>query len=256
MKINLHCHSNYSDGYVSLDKMAQEHKKLGFSAFVVTDHCYPFFVEKGKLEGRHLTSYDKFFAQKKELKQISETLNFPCIQGIELALYSEEILVFGNDTIKQIFEFLEKRNFEAKEEEKKANDYHKKLSAELIKILKTNKNQTAIIFCHPRLVYLEEHEKQQLFEIVDGYEFQNSGHYFFTDVSNKDKKNKWNREIPQELKGKKKFYNSDAHALMCVNNTDGNFHNQKIENVADLIKYIKNDSFDFCYQHIKTAKTK
>ena len=49
MKINLHCHSNYSDGYVSLDKMAQEHKKLGFSAFVVTDHCYPFFVEKGKL---------------------------------------------------------------------------------------------------------------------------------------------------------------------------------------------------------------
>lgn len=249
MKINLHCHSNYSDGYYSLLQMAQEHKKQGFSAFVVTDHCYPCFIEKGKFEGRSLTSYDKYTAQKKELEEVSETLGFACMQGIEIALYSEEILVFGDETIKQIFEFLETKNSSKNMED--AGKYHKQLSKNVIDILKQNKNQTAIIFCHPRLVYLEDYEKRQLFEIVDGYEFQNSGQYFFTDASNKDRPNKWNRDVPPELKGKKKFYNSDAHALIYVNRTDGNFHNQKIENVADLIKYIK--SSEDC-SYIKSFK--
>ena len=247
MKINLHCHSNYSDAYTTLAKMAEEHQKQGFSAFVVTDHCYPFFVKKETFEGRYLASYDKFLAQKKELKQISENLNFPCIQGIELALYSEEVLVFGEKTIKQIFQFLEKRNADASNEEKQAADYHKKLSKELMNILKENKQHTAIILCHPRLAYIEEQQKQQLFEIVDGYEFQNSGHYFFTDNSNKDVKTKWNREVPDELKCKKKFYNSDAHSLRCVNNTDGNFHTQKIENEADIINFIKDNNFRAYY---------
>ena len=68
-------------------------------------------IEKGKFEGRSLTSYDKYTAQKKELEEVSETLGFACMQGIEIALYSEEILVFGDETIKQIFEFLENKNF-------------------------------------------------------------------------------------------------------------------------------------------------
>ena len=54
MKINLHCHSNYSDGYASLSEMAEEHQKQGFSAFVVTDHCYPSFIKKGSKSAKKL----------------------------------------------------------------------------------------------------------------------------------------------------------------------------------------------------------
>ena len=60
MKINLHCHSNYSDGYASLSEMAEEQQKQGFSAFVVTAHCYPSLIIKCAKEGRFMTSYDKY----------------------------------------------------------------------------------------------------------------------------------------------------------------------------------------------------
>ena len=47
VKINLHCHSDYSDGH-DLMEMALAHKEQGFSAFVVTDHVYPLFLADDK----------------------------------------------------------------------------------------------------------------------------------------------------------------------------------------------------------------
>ena len=70
----------------------------------------------------------------------------------------------------------------------------------------------------------------------DGYEFQNSGQYLFSDETHKNKRD---REIPAELKGKRKFYNSDVHALCFVSRTDGNFHISNIDTVEDLIDFIK-----------------
>lgn len=236
MKINLHCHSDYSDGYASMAEMAEEHQKQGFSAFVVTDHCYPTFIKKGAKDGRFLTSYDKYCQQSQELKEISKNLGYPCIQGIELALYGEEVLVFGDATIKEIFDYAEDINSKEQEKYGKLNIYHKKLSNHIVNILQKNKQHNAIILCHPRLFEEDSYGRDKLFKIIDGYEFQNSGQYLFSDETHKNKRD---REIPAELKGKRKFYNSDAHALCFVSRTDGNFHISNIDTVEDLIDFIK-----------------
>jgi len=241
-KINLHCHSNYSDSYYTLEEMAVEHQKQGFSAFVVTDHCYPSFIKDNADTERMLTSYHKFCAQTKELSDISQKLNFPCIQGIELALYGEEVLVFGNEAIKEIFAYAKNMNERTLPQYIKSNIYNQKLSHNLINILQTHKENTGIILCHPHLWEGEEDTQQKLFALVDGYEFQNSGRYFFSDYSNADKTNKWDREVPAELQHKKKFYNSDAHTLRQVSITDGNFHTDTIHTVEDLISFVKSPS--------------
>lgn len=238
-KINLHCHSNYSDSYYTMEEMATEHQKQGFSAFVVTDHCYPSFIKDGADTERMLTSYQKFCAQTKELAEVSQKLNFPCIQGMEVALYGEEILVFGDEAIKDIFAYAKDINEREAEKHGHLKSYNQKLSQNILNILQTHKDNTGIILCHPHLWDDDEEILQQLFALVDGYEFQNSGRYLFSDSSNADKENKWDREVPQELKHKKKFYNSDAHTLRAVNITDGNFHTEDINTVKDVISFIK-----------------
>ena len=238
-KINLHCHSNYSDSYYTMEAMAIEHQKQGFSSFVVTDHCYPSFIKDGTDTERMLTSYHKFCAQTKELADVSQKLNFPCIQGMEVALYGEEVLVFGDEAIKDIFAYAKDINEREAEKYGHLKSYNQKLSQNILNILQTHKDNTGIILCHPHLWEGEEDTQQKLFALVDGYEFQNSGRYFFSDYSNADKTNKWDREVPAELQHKKKFYNSDAHTLRAVNITDGNFHIEDINTVKDVISFIK-----------------
>ena len=238
-KINLHCHSHYSDCYYTMEEMAKEHQKQGFSAFVVTDHCYPSFIRDGADDERMLTSYQKFCAQTKELAEISQKLNFPCIQGIELALYGEEVLVFGSEAIKDVFAYAKDINKREAEKHGHLISYNQKLSHNIINILQQHKEDTAIILCHPHLWENEEELQQKIFAVIDGYEFQNSGRYFFSDSSNLNKTNKWDREVPKELKNKKKFFNSDAHTLKQVSITDGNFHTNTIRTVEDVISFIK-----------------
>ena len=157
-----------------MEEMAKEHQKQGFSAFVVTDHCYPSFIRDGADDERMLTSYQKFCAQTKELAEISQKLNFPCIQGIELALYGEEVLVFGSEAIKDIFAYAKDINEREAEKYGHLVSYNQKLSHNLINILQQHKDNTAIILCHPHLLDDETENQQKLFAIIDGYEFQNS----------------------------------------------------------------------------------
>lgn len=240
MKINLHCHTNYSDGADML-KMAKEHKKQGFSAFVVTDHVYPAMLSsfKNKGDARSLTSYNEFEKQAQELQSISKKLDFPCMQGMELALYGEEVLVFGQDVSKAIFDYLEKLDLNEQEKYSKTAAYKHKLNLNLIKILKKHKENSAYILCHPRLDTTPKWILKPLYPLLDGFEIQNYGTYYFTDESNRNQWRRMERLVPFELKGKNKFYNSDAHSPRTVCESEGNFHTQKIENLSDLIKYIK-----------------
>lgn len=256
MKINLHCHSNYSDGYETVSTMAEEHKKLGYSAFVVTDHCYPFLVKKDLEDGRMLTSFKKFSRQTKELEKVSKELDYPCLQGIELAFYGEEVLVFGTEVIKEIFDYLE--NIDLKEQEKYGNskEYSQKLNKHLIEILKKNKNSSATILCHPHLVQNSKSFEDALFSLVDGYEFQNGRSYFFTDDTNSDKKTRYYREIPQGLRDKKKFYNSDAHSVRQITSNDGNFHKTEIKTIEDLIGFIKEPTDLNLIKNMKFSKNR
>ena len=238
MKINLHCHTNYSDGD-DIFEMAKEHQRQGFSAFVVTDHVYPLHIAKDVKNGnsRSISSYAKFQHQNKRLKEIEQHLNYPCIQGMELALYGEEILIFGEDATKEIFNFLEHIDLAEQEKYVHTEAYREKIISRILNILQKNKEKTAIILCHPQL--LDESLLNKLSPIIDGYEFQNSGCYYFTDETNADKKHRIDMDIPAQLKSKNKFYNSDAHYIGTISCSEGNFHNSKIENLDDLISYIK-----------------
>lgn len=240
MKINLHCHTNYSDG-ADIFKMAKEHKAQGFSAFVTTDHVYPAMLSsfKEKADARSLTSYDEFKKQAEELQKISKELDFPCMQGIELALYGEEVLVFGQQVCKDIFDYMAKIDLKEQEKYIKTTAYKRKLNLNLIKILEKNKEDSAYILCHPRLDTTPRWVLKPLYPLLDGFEFQNNGTYYFSDDTNFGCPRRIRRKIPRELRGKNKFYNSDAHSPMSVSRSEGNYHTQKIENLDDLIHYIK-----------------
>lgn len=235
MKINLHCHTNYSDG-ADIFEMAREHKEQGFSAFVTTDHVYPFDAPE---DSYSLCSYEKFQRQSYQLEQISKQLKFPCIQGMELALWGEEILVFGAQAYEQIFQF--KSNIDLQEQKSlPPKDYAQKHMAELIQILAENRDNTAIILCHPHLGPGSDWVLNPLYPLLDGYEFQNSGHYYFTDETNVNEAARSIRPVPPELQNKNKFYNSDAHSVRSVGLAGpGNFHSSPITTLDDLIRYIK-----------------
>jgi len=237
MKINLHCHTKYSDGHASCFEMAEAHQKQGFSAFVVTDHVYWWNLKQRKNVA--ISSYEEFQCQTAELKEISKKLNFPCIQGLELALYGEEVLVFGSKVTKNLFETID--GFSAKEEQKYGNTaaWRRKVVTRLLQILKKDRENSAIILCHPHLVDTPDWVLKPLYPLLDGYEFQNSRHYYFTDQTNQDKKNRSDRKIPPEFEGKKKFYNSDAHSLRSISASEGNVHANPIKTLEDLIKWVK-----------------
>lgn len=234
MKINLHCHTNYSDGDNILE-MTKEHQRQGFSAFVVTDHVCPL-----RLNRKHpmcITSYKIFQQQAQQLAQISAKINFPCIQGMELALWGEEVLVFGEPVSQKLFNFIERIDLN-KYSDKDA--YKQEIVPLLLQIIKENKEQSAIILCHPRLNPNNDSILKPLYPLLDGYEFQNRGNYYFTDETNIDEPCYQNRPVPHELQNKNKFYNSDAHRIRGVELVGrGNLHNSKIENLEDLITYIK-----------------
>lgn len=240
MRINLHCHTNYSDGD-NIFKMAKEHKAQGFSAFVTTDHVYPAMLSsfKDKGDARSLASYDEFEKQAEELQKISKELDFPCMQGIELALYGEEVLVFGQQVCKDIFDYMAKIDLKEQEKYIKTTAYKRKLNLNLIKILEKNKENSAYILCHPHLDTTPRWVLKPLYPLLDGFEFQNNGTFYFSDDTNFGCPRRIRRKIPRELKGKNKFYNSDAHSPMSVSRSEGNYHTQKIENLDDLIKYVK-----------------
>ena len=181
MKINLHCHTNYSDGCDSVFDMAKKHQQHGFSAFVVTDHVQPLHLEEDRKQRfpRAITSYEQFQHQTQELKYVSKQLHFPCIQGMELGLFGEEILVFGKKASRDIFHFMDKIDFTEKYID--INNHRQKVVLNLINILQQNKEHTAIILCHPQLDPAVNWVLEPLYPLLDGYEFQNRGCYYFKD---------------------------------------------------------------------------
>lgn len=245
MKINIHSHSHYSDG-ANLFEMAKEHKRQGFSAFVVTDHIYPLSLSRWINEDYApcITSYEQYKRQTSELEYISKELDFPCIQGIELELYNEEVLIFGKQAVKEIFDYIEYIDLQEQKKYGSTMPYKQKIITHLLDIMQKNKDNSAFVLCHPHLKYTPEWMLEPLYKLVDGYEFQNGNTYHFAHPSNINKPYSWNREIPEQLKNKNKFYNSDAHSISSVTKSEGNFHTSKINTLEDLIAYIKTPQQD------------
>ena len=93
MKGMLHCHSTWSDGLNSIEEMALESKRLGYSYFAICDHSQTAVYANG-------LSPERVLAQHKEIDELnSKDLGIKILKGIESDIlndgsldYDEEIL--------------------------------------------------------------------------------------------------------------------------------------------------------------------
>lgn len=93
MKGMLHCHSTWSDGLNSIEEMALEAKRLGYSYFAICDHSQTAVYANGM-------SPERVLAQHKEIDELNEKdLGIKILKGIESDIlndgsldYDEEIL--------------------------------------------------------------------------------------------------------------------------------------------------------------------
>lgn len=103
--INFHAHSTVTDGVSSMEEIVKESIDLDFCCAIITDHIF-----SSSTEAFNLTRTD-FNKQLEEAKQLESKYNFPVIIGAEVAISgSEEIIVFGVETIRQILKLRDRYN--------------------------------------------------------------------------------------------------------------------------------------------------
>lgn len=217
-KINLHQHTNYSDGFDPVSVNILECQRLGFSACCITDHLY--LCEKDK--GRCIDTFTKYARQWHEIKRLSHYLNYPVIQGCELQLVEEELVIFGREFIFAMIRWSEENN---------------PTYDELVDWLLENKPKYKHVACfipHPRM---DNELWKKLTPILDGFEIVNAGNPFFSEVESP-----YYHELlepaPEEWKDLTRLQNSDAH---CVRDLNEAFNETKqlITSEKGVIAYIK-----------------
>ena len=203
-KLNLHAHTQYSDGGGTIKTMAEEYRKQGFSCAVITDHWYT----RNDLSHYSMT-YDKFLKAIEDAKQVQKELDYPVIIGVEYGFFCcEEVLCFGRDFIHALYKGV-----------KSIEEF-----GELRK-----KYPSVCVLCHPgdASAFIE----MGGVNVVDGYELYNSGQYMFS-----------RREVPKEFKNLTAFSNSDAHGIGTMR-FGYNFVNEDIKSEEQLIKFINKKKF-------------
>jgi len=214
-QINLHAHTRYSDGAGTIEIMARECKKLGFSACVITDHVY-------SQDADYSLNMEKWTDQIIEAAEVSYRLEYPIIIGCEFSIQQyEEVLVFGSKAIHELLSLRDKRTKLGVNPTIQIQDLRRV----------RERYDCATILCHPCLA---SYDNKPNFieaggvEILDGYEYYNSGEVGFDKT----------REVPIEFKDLTPFSNSDAHNPMTL---EWNYNEVErcIMDEVQLIQYIK-----------------
>lgn len=218
MLLNLHTHSNYSDGSNSLGELVLAFKEHGHCCLCVTDHDYS------------MTLYG-FKAQQKEAAELSKVHEFPIFCGLEISCgEGEEALLFGTKVCE---EWLALRQ---------VNDLMPMGSSgftfregQFLKWVKWTKQEKALVLCHPTL----RAQIEGFYDVFDGYEIQNSGCLWPEE----------NVKLMERLMPKAKaFRNYDLHTLTVfwgIQNIQEHFPCNEVpddfslKNEADLMRYIK-----------------
>ncbi len=222
-KINLHCHTHFSDGANTVEEMAQAQHDLGFNTCVITDHVY--------CEDRSISnSLEKFKLQLQHKEKAEKSVGIPIILGIELSVNrQEECLIFGTDAIIDILTL---------RHDKISNDDEGVgiITIDDIKEVKS-KHDCIVILCHPQLpTYAPNFIDVGGADILDGFEIINSGQNWFK-----------HRPVPSQFDDIVAICSSDAHSTQdrdlgrCYMYSDNS-----ITNETELIKHIKSKSgFEF-----------
>lgn len=95
MKGMLHCHSTWSDGLNSIEEMALESKRLGYSYFAICDHSKTAVYANGLSEERVL-------AQHREIDELnSKDLGIKILKGIESDILNDGSLDYDEEILKK-----------------------------------------------------------------------------------------------------------------------------------------------------------
>jgi len=214
MLLNLHTHSNYSDGCNSLGELVSAFKDQGHACLCLTDHDYAMTLE----------SYER---QRKEAAELEKVNEFPIICGIETStgFDNEEALLFGTEACREWLSLRRANNlmpvgcswFE---------------EGQFLKWAKHTRTEKALVLCHPLL----QSQIEDFYSIFDGYEIMNSGCLW-----PETKVALMKRLMPKA----KAFKNFDLHTLtvfwglkerLPCNEVSEDI---SIRNETDLIRYIK-----------------
>lgn len=205
--INLHAHSNWSDGHSTVRELAIACQLLGFSACVITDHLY----SKSSSGSDELSlNPHKWTGINEQAGAVSADLGYPIILGIELSIGGyEEAVVFGSSAIHEIL---------------KIRELNSRVTIDDLKFLR-GITQCAIVLCHPGEP--EKFISAGGIDILDGYEYIHSGSKMFK-----------NRHDPYRDAGLMKICNSDAHHSKLLYRCYNDFE-ENITSELQLIAYLR-----------------
>ncbi len=92
----VHCHTTYSDGLHSLEKMADAAKQKGYEYIVITDHSKAAFYANGLSE-------DRLFQQIEEIQKLNnEKKGIRILSGIECDILYDGSMDYNDDILSQL----------------------------------------------------------------------------------------------------------------------------------------------------------
>jgi len=200
--LNLHTHSNYSDGADSILDLACAYKEAGHIALCLTDHDYSDMT---------LAKWEK---EREEAAIVSKEIDFPIIVGLEAFIHNtEEVLVFGYracQTLLSTNALCNAGTFQA--------------------WFKEQQEPFALILAHPYLWV----EQPEFYKLMDGYEITNCGLYWGDEYVEKMKK-----LMPEPRRG---YMNHDLHTIRNLSHQCNDVgEDLVIKNELDLIQYLSVD---------------
>jgi len=211
-KLNLHAHTNFSDGQHTPWGLANELKKLGHKTIVITDHDI------------YMTP-DRFLQQMELAKEAEKELEVNIICGLEcFTLYDQEIGLFGSQAVLSYLHYRE-------DEEKKSSNKQIIFTPEFRNKHLANTNH-AIILHHPFLVNRKDigyiTEDKEFWGMIDAVEETNADKHF--DLS----------KIASVLNGKRRLAGMDIHddtTMKCACNLVD--YEIPLDSESDIIAFIK-----------------
>lgn len=97
IQADLHMHTTWSDGQLSIREMAEHARRLGLRCIVITDHSRSLGIANG-------LSIERLLAQQEEVRQVDDELgpDFRVLHGTEMDIRADGALDFPDDVLAQL----------------------------------------------------------------------------------------------------------------------------------------------------------
>lgn len=201
MFINIHSHTNYSDGGNTIREMAEAARVAGHCCFVATDHDY------------RMTS-EKYERQLVDAAFMSAEMKFPIHVGLEISFCGEEANLIGVEACRT---WLKKNHYR--------QDLTKRRYRKDYFLIKEMKDECAVILVHP-----SGRGGDYIYDVFDGFEIRNCGQDWPEDRL---------KVLRERMPGKREFIGLDAHSISWFEDRNVNEISFVPETEEQLIRWIK-----------------